>query len=325
MPASPAFTRRGLLAGAGALAALDLAGCGPAPGARALSDVTLNVWRYKTTAGNFLQAAGQADTPYKVRYVDLPGGSLVLNAYAAGELDYAYMSEIPPAFAVQSGTPLRLIATHQGDVNNSGVLVAKGSAARRFADLRGRTIAYTPNTNNHYYLLKLLEAHGMTLRDVKAVGLSINDANAAFTRGHVEAVVSGGISALLTERILGGRWLIRSVKGLYSGNFCISAHPDALADPLKRAAIADYLRREKATWQWIERNPERWAALSGQLSAQPAALFLQLAREASRPAIIVPPFREAITSLQHVADDLFKFNLVKGDYDLSSLWVDRLE
>lgn len=315
MPAQ-LYSRRALLAGAGAL---TLAGCGAAT-ERALSDVTLSVWRYKTTAGNFMAAAGQADTPYQVRYVDLPGGPLVLNAYAAGALDYAYMSEIPPAFALQSGTPLRLIATHQGDVNNSGVLVVKGSSARQFPDLRERTIAYTPNTNNHYYLLKLLEAHDLRLSDVQAVGLPANDANAAFTRGHVEAIVTGGISALLTESLLGGRWIVRSVAGLYSGNFCISAHPTALADPLKRAAIRDYLRREQATWQWIDRNPERWAALSATLSSQPAALFQRLAREASRPALIVPPAKAAIASLQHVADDLARFALVRDRHDLSALW-----
>lgn len=317
MMSMPSLSRRGLLAGAGALA---LTGCKPARGAKALSDVTLRVWRYKNTAGNFMAAAGLADTPYKVRYVDLPGGSLVLNAYAAGELDYSYMSEIPPAFAIQSDTPLKLIATHQGDVNNSGVLVVGSSSARRFADLRGRTIAYTPNTNNHYYLLKLLEAHGMTLKDVKAVGLSVSDANAAFTRGHIEAMVAGGISALLTESLLGGRWIVPTITGLYSGNYCISAHPDALADPVRHAAIQDYLRREQATWQWIGRNRARWAALSGKLSEQSPVLFDRLAREASRPALIVAPAADAIASLQHVTNDLFRFGLVRGDYDISGLW-----
>lgn len=313
----PSFSRRELLTGAGALA---LTGCKPVAEAQALSDVTLRVWRYKNTAGNFMTAAGLASTPYKVRYVDLPGGSLVLNAYAAGELDYSYMSEIPPAFAIQSGTPLKLIATHQGDVNNSGILVVKSSSARRFDDLRGRTIAYTPNTNNHYYLLKLLEAHGMTLKDVKAVGLSVSDANAAFTRGHIEATVASGISALLTEKLLGGRWIISNVKNIYSGNFCISAHPDALADPLKRAAVQDYLRREQATWQWIGRNRDRWAAMSGQLSDQAPSLFERLARESSRQALIVPPAQDAIASLQHVTSDLFKFGLVRGNYDIFGLW-----
>lgn len=317
MPASLPLSRRDMLGGVGALA---LAGCKRSDGARALSDITLRVWRYKNTAGNFMEAAGLAATPYEVRYVDLPGGPLVLNAYAAGELDYSYMSEIPPAFAIQSGTPIKLIATHQGDVNNSGILVVKSSSARRFDDLRGRTIAYTPNTNNHYYLLKLLETHGMTLKDVKAVGLPVSDANAAFTRGHVEATVAGGISALLTETLLGGRWLVSNVKGVYSGNFCISAHPDALADPLKRAAIQDYLRREQATWEWIGHNRRCWAALSGQLSDQSPALFDRLAREASRPALIVPPAPNAIASLQHVTSDLFKYGLVRGDHDISGLW-----
>jgi sulfonate transport system substrate-binding protein len=313
------ISRRTLLAG-GAAAALVLSGCGRSNAAGALSDVTLSVWRYKNTAGNFMAAAGQADTPYTVRYVDLPGGPLVLNAFAANALDYSYMSEIPPVFALQSGTPLKLIANHKGDLNNSGVLVGSRSSAKRFEDLRGRTIAYTPNTNNHYYLLKLLDAHGMALSDVQAIGLPSNDANAAFLRGHVEANVAGGIAALLAETQLGGRWLIRSVKGLYSGNFCIAAHPDALADPLKREAIRDYIRREQATWRWIDRNPERWARISGQLSSLPPDLYLRLAREKSQPGIIVPPSRAGIEDQQTVADELARHSLVDKRYDVSGLW-----
>jgi sulfonate transport system substrate-binding protein len=315
-----AVSRRSILAGTAGLIAAGLTACGPAKTSRDLADVTLTVWRYKNTAGNFMKEAGQADTPYTVRYADLPGGPPVLNAYAAGAIDYAFMSQIPPILAMQSNIPLKLFATFTGDVNNSGVLVRPGSSVRRFEALRGRTIAYTPSTNDHYYLLKLLDAHGMALSDVEAVGLPSSDASAAFSRGHVEARVCGGLTALLTEIELGGRWISNTVAGLYSGNFCLSAHPDALADPLKHAAIVDYARREQATWAWIYRNPQAWARRSSELSSLPATLFERLAREQSRPGLIIAPDEAAIQDQQAVANYLNEHGLVKQRFDIAPIW-----
>lgn len=316
------LSRRAWLAGAGATLAGALAGCGDSAHApRSLSDVTLTIWHNRTTAENFMRAAGQTGASYRTRNADLPGGPALLGGYAAGALDYAYMSQIVAAFAVDAGTPLKIIATYTGDVNSAGILIQKASHARTIADLRGRTVAYTPATNEHYYLLKYLELAGLRLEDIQPVGLATSDINSAFTRGHVEARVTvGGIVALLAQRQLGARWLARSIGAFNSGNCCMTAHEDALADPYKRQAIADYLRREQATWDWIDGHTEEWARISAQVSEVPAELFRELAREKSRPARIIPPDDAARADFQHVTDDLARVGLLKGRHDTASYW-----
>ncbi|MFT3968585.1 MAG: ABC transporter substrate-binding protein [Sphingobium sp.] len=213
--------RRGFLAAMSASTAALLSGCQQAAESpKALSDVVLSVWHSRATAANFMPAAGLAPPVYQVRPADLPGGAMLLNGYAADALDYAYMSQIVAVFGMQSGVPLKIIATFTGDVNNAGILVQKASSAKTVGDLRGRTVAYTPSTNEHYYLLKFLEGQGMTMSDIQPVALATADINGAFTRGHVEARATvGGIVGLLAETQLGARWLVRSIKSFNSGDY----------------------------------------------------------------------------------------------------------
>lgn len=315
-------SRRAWLAGAGALMAGALTGCGSRESdPKSLSEVTLSVWNSRTTASNFMNAAGQAEAPYAVRHAELPGGAALLNGFAADALDYAYMSEIVAAFAVEAGTPLKIIATFTGDVNGAGILVQQGSDARNIKGLRGRSIAYTPATNEHYYLLKFLELNDMGLDDVEAIGLATSDINGAFTRGHVEARVTvGGIVALLAQQQLGARWLVRSIEAFSSGNYCMTAHEAALANPFKREAIQDYLRRERATWDWVERHPDEWARISAQVSSVPVGLFQKLARDKSRPASIIPSTDKVKADFQLLADDLARLGLLRQRHDTSGFW-----
>jgi hypothetical protein len=101
-----------------------------------LEGITLRVWRHKLAASRFMEAAGLPH-PYQVTYADLPGGQMVLNAFSGDGLDYAFMSQIPPVYALRSGVPIKLVATYAGDTHNGGILVNRGSSARRIEDLRG--------------------------------------------------------------------------------------------------------------------------------------------------------------------------------------------
>ena len=312
--------RRDVLAGLGAL---GLSACHDAE-KNGLNGVTLRVWRHKTAASQFMQAAGLPPTSYKVEYADLPGGPMVLNAFAGDGLDYAFMSQIPPVYALRSGVPLRLVASYAGDTNNGGILVGRGSNARRIEDLRGRTVTYVPGTNDHFYLLKLLDVHGMSIRDIHPVPLSVLDGNSAFRSGHVEARTAGGLTALQTVESMGGRWISRSLAEIYSGNFVIAAHVRALADPLRRVALADYLRREKATWEWVAGHPHEWAAIAAKLTGASRGLFEQLAREQSRPGQLLPISDAVIEDQQQVSDFLVKTGLLNARVDVRSLWQSGL-
>jgi len=158
------------------------------------------------------------------------------------------------------------------------------------------------------------------VRDIQPVPLPVLDANAAFQSGHVEARAAGGLTALQTVDAMGARWISRSLAGIYSGNFVIAAHTKALTDPARRAALADYLRREQATWDWVAAHPREWAAIAAKLTGASPALFAQLAREQSRPGKLLPVSEAVIADQQGVSDFLVKAGLLPTPADVHPLW-----
>ena len=107
---------KAFIIGAGLMTMMVMAGCGTADNAKEdkapqftasntydgdLSDVTLNIGAASAkNAQGVVEAAGLADTPYKVEFHNLRGGNLVLEAIAAGQLDAGCGSQIPPISAL---------------------------------------------------------------------------------------------------------------------------------------------------------------------------------------------------------------------------------
>lgn len=306
------LSRRQLLLATGVLAA------GTLLGAQAAS-APLRVWRYKGSAASFLAEAGQADTPYPVEWVDISGGNLVLEALTSGYLDYAFMSEIPPIFASIAKVPLALVAVFKGDNNDSGIVVKKGSGIRSIADLKGKTISYVRATNTHYFVLNMLRQNGLSLADVNAVPLPVQDALTAFRNGHIDALATGGISALQAASQMDGE-LLENVSRYYSGNYVIATTEQVLADPLRRSQIGDFLQREKATWEWVNTHPERWAQRSEALTGIDRALYLRQFRQRSQPSRLIGTDDSAIASQQQVADLFYDNRLISQSVDVRPLW-----
>ncbi|MCO8163723.1 ABC transporter substrate-binding protein [Pseudomonas sp. 21LCFQ010] len=309
------LTRRKLLRGAAALGAAGLL----AP-ALAATQEPLRVWRYKGSAASFIELAGQADTPYPVQWVDIAGGNIVLEALRSGSLDYTQMSDVPPIFASLAQVPLAVVALLPGDRQDLGLVVGAGSGIAQVADLKGRSVSYVRGTNTQYYLLDLLSRHGLTLQDIKPVPMPMQEALIAFRSGHLDALVAGGISALqATEQKQGARLENASP---FVGNTVIATRRDALDDPAKRAQIADFLRRERATWAWVAANPEAWAQRSSELTGISAELYLRQFRERGQPVRLAPISEPAIVSAQQVADSFFEHRLIRQRVDVRPLWRD---
>ena len=101
-----------LAAGVGVLAVLAMAGCGDSDNTAGttktvftasnkydgdLSNVTLHIGAASSkNAQGIVEAAGLADTPYKVEFHNLRSGSQVLESIAAGQLEAGCGSQIPP-------------------------------------------------------------------------------------------------------------------------------------------------------------------------------------------------------------------------------------
>lgn len=319
-------SRRYLLAGGLSLAGLSaLAACSPGKSAKpgSLEDTTLRAATYRGNLETFFQAAGVAETPYKLDKSEFASGNLIAEAINAGALDVGGMSEIPPIFVAGApGNQVRIVAVLQGDVNNQVVLVPKDSKAQAFAALKGKRVGYVKATTSHYILLRLLDEAGLTWADIKPVALSPQDGLAAFSSGAVDAWIIYGV--IVQQARQAGARVLRTAKGILSGNYLIAAARAALDDDLKRQALGDYLGRYAKVADWVNADGARWAKVRGEATGVPAELYLREFQERSGPTRLIRISEAAIASQQEVADAFAAAGLIPAKVDVRPLWDDRL-
>ncbi|AVO59252.1 ABC transporter substrate-binding protein [Pseudomonas chlororaphis] len=323
------LNRRGFLAasslalGALGFSSLGLSSLGFASRAFAqgnsLADLTLGVATYRGQDSYFVEDAGTANTPYKVEYSEFAGGNLIVEALASGSLDVGGMSEIPPIFSIQSHRQPRLIAVLQGDVNNQVFLIPKDSKVESVGQLRGKRVGYVRSTTSHYFLIKALKEQGLSMNDITAVALTPQDGFSAFQSGQLDAWVIYGVFIQLAKFRSGAR-VLKTALGYLSGNYLIAARPAALEEPLRKQAIQDYIQRQARTLEWINDNPELWAAKSAQLLGVDKAVFLDMYNNRSQPSQIIAVNDQAIASQQAVADLFFDAGVLSERLDVSPLW-----
>jgi len=281
--------------------------------------VTLNVATYKGAAPTFFAEAGIEPAPYPVKYAEFTGGNLSFEALVSGTLDISPMSEIPPIFGIKNQAPVKLIAVLTGDVNNQAIIVPKGSKIEDLSQLKGKRIGYIRSTTSHFLLLKALKEQGLSFADITPMALTPQDGFAAFQNGNLDAWVTYGYFIQLAELRSGAR-VLKTGQGYLSGNYVIAANQHAIADPRKHAAITDYILREYKTWQWIQHNPEAWAAKSEKILGIPREVFIAQFKAQSGPRILQPVDDAAIRSQQDVADLFFEAGVLPAALDVSSLW-----
>jgi sulfonate transport system substrate-binding protein len=312
---------RRVFLGASAAASLLVAGCGKGSGGRPRLRVAIT-GKGESSSRLLFKAAGIVPEDFDVQYSEFASGHLVVEALNGGSLDYGGMSEIPPIFAAASTIQsFRQIAVLHGDVNNQVVLVPRGSSARGIADLKGKRVGYVRATTAQYFLIRMLEEAGLGWNDITPIAMGVSDGAAAFSQGALDAWAIYGFPiqrALATE----GARILRTAYGILSGNYLVSAHVDALADPEKRRIIGEYLRLVRRGYAWADTHEDEWAGLiAGDIGVPKSYVLDQFRRRSDRYALR-PVTPEAIASQQQVADVFEKTGLIPHHVDVRPLWDD---
>ena len=104
-----------------------------------LAGTTLRVATYKGGWRALLQAAGLADTPYRIDWRELNNGVLHIEALNADALDIGSGSEIPAVFAARQKANVRLITRVREDLNKV-TLARKDTPIHSISDLKGKRV-----------------------------------------------------------------------------------------------------------------------------------------------------------------------------------------
>ncbi|MEH1832120.1 MAG: ABC transporter substrate-binding protein [Nostoc sp.] len=280
----------------------------------------LHVAKYKGGWDLNLKLAGLDHFPYQTQFTEFTGGNLMVQSINAGAIDLGSASEIPPIFAIESKASVKIIATLKGPTVGQVVLVPKDSTAKTIADLKGKKVGYVKATTAHYFLIKMLEKVGLTMKDINAIPLSIPDGLSAFRKGQLDAWATYGYAIPQAEKE--GARVLESAKDILSGNFVIIASPNAIADPQKKVAIADFLCRLQKSQTWRESNLKQWSKNYAKTIDVDQGIVYQDAQQGQqqRRQEVLPVSDEAIASEQKVADTFFQAGVIPTKVDVKQLW-----
>lgn len=208
-----------------------------------------------------LSGAGKG-APYKVTFANFNGGPAVLEALISGAADIGYIGEAPLPIAVGRGVDdLVAIAVNAnpGSHENYYLVVQPNSGIKSVAELKGRTVAYPPGTGRHMIVAGLLHRNNLSLdKDVKGVQLKGSEVVPTFASGAVDAAIIFGGQYFR----LGKPPIIGDGRGLNWGLNVILARKALFDDPAKSAAIADFIRRAVAFFNWQGADPDEWIRAS---------------------------------------------------------------
>lgn len=194
-----------------------------------------------------------------VEWSKFAAGPQLLEAMNVGSVDFGFVGETPPIFAQASGVPFVYVAsTKPGTGEGTAVVVEKDSPIKTVADLKGKGLAFQRATAQQYFVVKVLEAAGLKLSDIKHINITPLETRAAFERKSVEAAVIGDPHLAVFQkngrvRILRDGKNITTQGGYWLGsrNF-VQDHPEL---------VKVILEEINNVGKWAESNPREVAEL----------------------------------------------------------------
>jgi sulfonate transport system substrate-binding protein len=221
------------------------------------------------------------------------------------------VGEAPPIFAQAAGAPLVYAGATVPRPRLEALIVPKGSPIKTVADLKGKRVAYNKGSNVQYFLVKLLEKHGLKYSDVQSVHLPPPDARAAFEKGAVDAWLIwdpflASAQKTLDAQLLADATGLAKNRGYYFTSREFATHN---TDVLKIA-----IEEINSIDTWISKNkPAAAAELSQVLGLDKSITEVYVGRAAYGTAPITQGILE---EQQNIADTFFELKLIPKKLNL---------
>ncbi|HEX8602700.1 MAG TPA: ABC transporter substrate-binding protein [Pseudoduganella sp.] len=315
-----------LLPAAAALAACTpreaaLTAASAATAAPDLSRVTVVLGDQVNLLRTKAEAAGvMTGTPYSIKWASFQGAAPLFEAVVSGDVDTAMAADTPALAAAAGGARVKVVAASVSSPSLVAILVPPGSRIRSVADLKGRQVVVSSARGSvaHYLLFGALREAGLKPGDVPTGFMLPSDAAVAFAGGQIEAWATFGVYQVAAE--LRGARVLRDGVGINSGIGVIAASDAALADPGKRAALADVLTRLARSNAWANEHPEEYGRVFQKITGLPPEVVRRVVgREKPQLRAVDAAI---VAQLQGVADAFYEAKLFPRRVDAAAL-VDR--
>jgi sulfonate transport system substrate-binding protein len=98
-----------------------------------------------------------------VTWSEFTAGPQLLEGLSAGSIDFGYVGEVPPIFALAAGAKFLYIAYELPTPAAEGILVNKDSPIQKIADLKGKRVAFNKGSVVHWLVINALARESPTL------------------------------------------------------------------------------------------------------------------------------------------------------------------
>lgn len=119
-------------------------------------------------------------------------------AYAAGEIDFSSMGNIPAVSGASNGLGTKILAVNYLYDDEYVLFATNESGVESVADLKGKNVGTYVGTVTHYAVAKYLETAGLTVDDVNLINVAAEVATSLRT-GDIDAGPVGKIVATQLE------------------------------------------------------------------------------------------------------------------------------
>jgi NitT/TauT family transport system substrate-binding protein len=172
-------------------------------------------------------------------------------AMAAGRLEGMATTVDTYARQQSAGVPAVEIFPIDASVGGDGILASK--SIKTVADLKGKSIAVNQGSVSEFFLAQVLQANGMSLKDVKELNMKSGEAGAAFVAGRVDVAVTWE------------PWLSKAKARADSQVLVSSKHyPDLIMDSFGFRkefiqkypdTVKEFMRAYYDAFDWMQKNP----------------------------------------------------------------------
>jgi len=183
-------------------------------------------------------------------------GPEIMTAFAAGELDMAYVGEAPSTTAV-ANKAARVVVLAQVNTEGSALVVSqKNSEIKELTDLRGKTIAVPGHSTVQDFLLRrTLRGNGMDPLQVNIIVLKPPEMIAALRTGQIDAFIAWEPYPSKAGTMSIGRNLMSSRQMWPAHPCCVLVSDQSFVDSHPETAAAVVKAHIQAT-DFIHRNPD---------------------------------------------------------------------
>ncbi|WP_333651903.1 ABC transporter substrate-binding protein [Lacrimispora sp.] len=240
-------------------------------------------------------------------------GPPIIEAFAAGEVDFGLVGDQPAVQGKANNLPLKIIGSYGSTEKGNALIASADSGIKTLSDIRGKKIGYTAGSVGHQLLLKFLEAEGLTVNDAELLNLSPGDIYTSLESGSIDAgvtwepYITKSVSSDVADVIQDGTGYKYNVNVIIADVAFLEENPEISARLLKvlnRAA------------KWADEHEEESLDILAKASGLDSSAFAATFEKFDRSLFLD---QKKIDSIKETADYLRKQGTIRSDVDIESV------